>query len=134
MPSPRTLRAAAERLSRYTTEQPDAGPPTHAQGFADIYSEVHSAACNIASQARLMHAALCHDTDFHLHLIAPSAEGLHALSMSRKCPVPVHSTVWCKGFTLLPAGLLQCGTVVALAAFRGLTCSICCRCLHKTRA
>ena len=42
VPSPRTLRAAAERLAQYTSEQPDAGPTTQGQGFADIYSEVHS--------------------------------------------------------------------------------------------
>ena len=40
VPSPRTLRAAAERLAQYTSEQPDAGPTTQGQGFADIYSEV----------------------------------------------------------------------------------------------
>ncbi len=62
LPSPRTLRAAAERLAQYTSEQPDAGPPAQAQGFADIYSEVRSAACSIASLAQLMHVALCHAT------------------------------------------------------------------------
>lgn len=41
-PSPRTLRAAAERLAQYTTEQPETGSSTQGQGFADIYSEVHS--------------------------------------------------------------------------------------------
>ena len=40
MPSPRTLRAAAERLAQYTSEQPDAGPCLQGQGFADLYSEV----------------------------------------------------------------------------------------------
>lgn len=48
VPSPRTLRAAAERLAQYTSEQPDAGPPTQGQGFADIYSEVDSS-CPAAS-------------------------------------------------------------------------------------
>ena len=43
VPSPRTLRAAAERLAQYTSEQPDTGPTTQGQGFADIYSEVRSA-------------------------------------------------------------------------------------------
>jgi len=41
MPSPRTLRAAAERLAQYTSQEPDAGPSIQGQGFADIYSEVH---------------------------------------------------------------------------------------------
>lgn len=40
VPSPRTLRAAAERLAQYTSEQPDAGPCLQGQGFADLYSEV----------------------------------------------------------------------------------------------
>jgi len=40
MPSPRTLRAAAERLAQYTSQEPDAGPSVQGQGFADIYSEV----------------------------------------------------------------------------------------------
>ncbi len=39
VPSPRTLRAAAERLAQYTseTEEPAAGAHDH---FADLYSEV----------------------------------------------------------------------------------------------
>ena len=40
LPSPRTLRAAAERLAQYTSEQPDAGPTVQGQGFADVFSEV----------------------------------------------------------------------------------------------
>lgn len=51
LPSPRTLRAAAERLAQYTSEQPDTGAPAQSQGFADIYSEVHS--------ARLQHCVTC---------------------------------------------------------------------------
>ena len=42
LPSPRTLRAAAERLAQYTSEQPDAGPTVQGQGFADVFSEVDS--------------------------------------------------------------------------------------------
>ncbi len=39
VPSPRTLRAAAERLAQYTSEaeEPSAGAHDH---FADLYSEV----------------------------------------------------------------------------------------------
>ena len=40
LPSPRTLRAAAERLAQYTSEQPFAGPAVQGQGFADVFSEV----------------------------------------------------------------------------------------------
>lgn len=42
LPSPRTLRAAAERLAQYTSEQPDTGPTVQGQGFADVFSEVGS--------------------------------------------------------------------------------------------
>ncbi len=59
VPSPRTLRAAAERLAQYTSEQPDAGPTTQGQGFADIYSEVLSNFPEFPSLVRLMHVALC---------------------------------------------------------------------------
>ncbi len=40
VPSPRTLRAAAERLAQYTSEEaaPDAAPSAGA--FKDLYSEV----------------------------------------------------------------------------------------------
>ena len=42
VPSPRTLRAAVERLAQFTSEQQDAALPLHGQGFADLYSEVGS--------------------------------------------------------------------------------------------
>ncbi len=40
VPSPRTLREAAERLAQYTSEQPDLAALVQGQGFADLYSEV----------------------------------------------------------------------------------------------
>ena len=62
---PNSESSLQQRLAQYTPERSDAKGPTHAQGFADIYSKVHSAACSITSLARLMHAALCHDTGFY---------------------------------------------------------------------
>ena len=43
VPSPRTLRAAAERLAQYTSEEVAAGPePMSDARFADLYSEVQN--------------------------------------------------------------------------------------------
>lgn len=43
VPSPRTLRAAAERLAQYTSEEVAAGAePVSGARFADLYSEVRS--------------------------------------------------------------------------------------------
>lgn len=39
-PSPRTLRAAAERLAQYTSEEPAPGVAPSAGAFKDLYSEV----------------------------------------------------------------------------------------------
>lgn len=43
VPSPRTLRAAAERLAQYTSEEIAAGPEAMSGArFADLYSEVQN--------------------------------------------------------------------------------------------
>ena len=46
VPSPRTLRAAAEQLAQYTSEEVAAGAePMSGARFADLYSEVRSRCC-----------------------------------------------------------------------------------------
>ena len=68
MPSPRTLRAAVERLAQYTSEQPDVGPTTQGQGFADIYSEVP---CTCLRQPT---TSQCHACGSALLLCIPSPD------------------------------------------------------------
>lgn len=46
VPSPRTLRAAAERLAQYTSEEAAQGEEPMSGRFADLYAEVgHQASC-----------------------------------------------------------------------------------------
>ena len=45
VPSLRTLRAATERLTLSTSEQPKTGPAVKGQGFSDACSKVHSNCC-----------------------------------------------------------------------------------------
>ena len=82
VPSPRTLRAAAERLAQYTSEQPDAGPPRRGQGFADIYSEVP---CTCLPQPT---TSQCHACGSALLLCIPYTKWARGVPFARRLPLP----------------------------------------------